>query len=147
MFTRLFGMVLVAVVITALVAASPIPASDIYHPSIIHEPATILYPSSITEPTEIVFPHTITFPREVTFPPTVIFPPTVRYPSRIAPVGPIAVREDDIPHLDPLTVQWLLGHRKRPMVPMQVLPSGLVVPLGEAPPDHELELPRLPSKK
>ena len=38
--------------------------------------------------------------------------------------------ESDIPSLDPLTVEWLLGEREDPMVPMRVLPgrtSGPVV--------------------
>jgi tetratricopeptide (TPR) repeat protein len=112
--------------------AEPAQAVEILSPSTIVSPSTILYPSLIQGPSEVIFPANIQFPAKIVFPNILRFPSTVTYPARVAPSGPVIVHEEDVPHLDPLTVKWLLGDRDHPMVPMRVLPDGHVVPLNQS---------------
>jgi len=107
---------------------SSVLATEIIRPSMIQGPKTIYYPSQILSPSEVIFPPKVTYPTSIIFQRTIRFPPKVVYPSRVSPQASAIVRPEDIPHLDPLSVQWLLGKRERPMVPMRVLDDGRVIP-------------------
>jgi hypothetical protein len=108
------------------------PATEFLLPQEIIGPSVTMGPGIIQGPSEVIFPSRIVFPQRIVFPPVLRFPATVTYPARIAPPGPIIVRQEDIPHLDPLTVEWLLGRRDDAMVPMRILSNGQVVPLRES---------------
>lgn len=127
---RHFGLVSAFVFSLAVGVSTLTYATEIVRPYMTNGPSQIDYPSYMEIPSEMIFPSRITFPPIITFPSTIKFPPKVYYPARVAPDGPITVRPEDIPHLDPLTVKWLLGQRDEPMIPMRVTEDGTVVPLG-----------------
>ncbi|RMH33090.1 MAG: tetratricopeptide repeat protein [Nitrospirae bacterium] len=144
------------ILLALIIIAVPSSALLIRTPSIIIRPSVIKYPGVIYRPSSIRFPDQIIFPSKVEFPRTLEFPPVVKYPPRIEASGTIIVKPEDIPHLDPLTVKYLLNDggfggfgrsmfddddgfggflrsRPSPTVPMRVLPDGTVVPLDHRP--------------